>query len=36
LQQLEKEIVTDEMVQREQDRCEEENTRDDDIGDHPF
>jgi hypothetical protein len=36
LQQLEKEIAADEKVQREQDKREEENARDDDVGDHPF
>jgi hypothetical protein len=36
LQQLEKEIAVDEKVQREQDKCEKENARDDDVGDHPF
>jgi hypothetical protein len=35
-QQLEKEIAADEKVQRKQDKHEEENARDDDIGDHPF
>jgi len=35
-QQLEKEIVADEKVQREQDKCEEENAKDDDVGDRPF
>jgi hypothetical protein len=36
LQQLEKEIAVDEKIQREQDKHEEENVRDDDVGDHPF
>jgi hypothetical protein len=36
LQQLEKEIAADEKVQREQDKHEEENARDDGVGDHPF
>jgi hypothetical protein len=36
LQQLEKEIAADEKVQREQDKHKEENTRDDDVGDHLF
>jgi len=36
LQQLEKEIAVDEKMQREQDKREEENARDDDVGDHPF
>jgi hypothetical protein len=36
LQQLEKEIAADEKVQREQDKHEEKNARDDDVGDHPF
>ena len=36
LQQLEKEIAADEKVQREQDKHEEENVRDDDVGDRPF
>jgi hypothetical protein len=36
LQQLKKEIAADEKVQREQDKHEEENARDDDVGDHPF
>lgn len=34
--QLEKEIAADEKVQREQNKHEEENARDDDVGDHPF
>jgi len=33
---LEKEIAADEKVQREQDKREEENARDDDVGDRPF
>ena len=36
LQQVEKEIAADEKVQREQDKHEEENAMDDDVGDHPF
>jgi len=36
LQQLEKEIAANEKEQREQDKREEENARDDDVGDHPF
>jgi hypothetical protein len=36
LQQLEKEFAVDEKIQREQDKHEEENARDDDVGDHPF
>jgi len=36
LQQLEKEIVADEKEQKEQDKREEQNARDDDVGDHPF
>jgi len=36
LQQLEKEIAADEKVQREQDKREEKNAKDDDVGDHPF
>jgi hypothetical protein len=36
LQQFEKEIASDEKVQKEQDKCEEENARDDDVGDHLF
>jgi hypothetical protein len=36
LQQLEKEIAADEKMQKEQDKHEEENARDDDVGDHPF
>ena len=30
------EIVADEKEQKKQDKCEEENARDDDVGDHPF
>jgi len=36
LQQFEKEIAVDEKIQREQDKREEENAKDDDVGDHPF
>jgi hypothetical protein len=36
LQQLEKEITADEKVQKAQDKREEKNARDDDVGDHPF
>jgi len=33
LQHLEKEIATDEKLQKEQDKRDEENARDDDVGD---
>jgi hypothetical protein len=36
LHQLEKEIAADEKVQKEQDKHQEENARDDDVGDHLF
>jgi hypothetical protein len=36
LQQLEKEIAADEKMQKEKDKREEENVRDDDVGDNPF
>jgi hypothetical protein len=36
LRQLEKEIATDEKMQKEQNKHEEENARDDDVGGHPF
>jgi len=36
LQQLEKKIAADEKEQKEQDKREEENARDDNVGDHPF
>ena len=36
LQQLEKEIAAGGREQKEQDKRDEENARDDDVGDHPF
>jgi len=36
LQQLEKEITAGKKEQKEQDKREEENARDDNVGDHPF